>query len=322
MAQLVTFGETPLRLSPPANRPLERARELRLHADGVESNAAVAAQTLRTRAAWASILPDSPVGRCVRSQLDAQGIRTDIQWTDSTEFRHGLVFQETARPPRTSRRLHDRERTAFASASPGAFTMNRIRDAEMLLTGLNSAVLSEEAAKTVTALLRAGSGSGATATVALEYSASLGSPERYRGVFEELAPHADIVFGRESDIQDALGFDSRWRDLASQLTVEYDIDIAVVLRPGHGAVAMEDSAQTNLVHEREGVDLEPVDTAGEYGAVIGGFCDGWLHGGDTTRALDAGLAAGALVRTMEGPFLTTSTAEHEAVLEQLTERSK
>jgi len=322
MAQFVTVGETPLHLSPPPNQRLERAGEMQLQTDGIESNAAVAAHTLGTRALWASILPDSPLGRRVRSQIDARGVRTDVTWADPTEYRQGLVFQETARPPREGRQLHDREGTAFASASPGQFPMSHVREAEVLLTGTNTAVLSQEAARTVTALLRAGSGSGATTALAFEYAAALGSPEMYRGVFEELVPHADIVFGSESDIQAALGLDSRWRDLASRLTVEYDIDIAVVLRPGHGAVAMEDSAQRSLVHEREGVDADPVDTAGEYGAVLGGFCDARLGGADTPAALDAGLAAGALARTMEGPFLTASADELDAVRELLTDGSQ
>jgi 2-dehydro-3-deoxygluconokinase len=319
MGQLVTFGETPLRLSPPENRRLERARQARLHADGVESNAAVAAHTLGTSSVWASLLPDSPLGRRVRSQVDAQGVETDITWVDASEYRQGLVFGESARAPRESTRLHDRAGTAVGAASPSEFPMHRVQDAEMLLSGVNTAVLSQDSAETVTALLRAGGGAGATTVVAFEYAAGLGSPEVYRGVFDELASHADIVLGREEELQQALGLTDRWRDLASALTVEYDLDIAVVLRPGHGAVAMEDSARANLVHERGGIDVEPVDTTGEYGAVVGGFCDAMLGSEDTTTALDTGLAAGALARSIEGPFLTVTDGELDAALDLLVD---
>jgi hypothetical protein len=113
MAQLVTFGETPLGLSPPTNQRLERASEARLHADGVESNAAVAAHVLGTYAVWVSILPDSSLGRRVRSQVDAQGVQTDITWVDTDGCRQGLVFGESA--PRESTRLHDREGTHIVS---------------------------------------------------------------------------------------------------------------------------------------------------------------------------------------------------------------
>ena len=319
MGQLVTFGETPLRLSPPANQRLERARRARLHADGVESNAAVAAHTLGTHSVWASLLPESPLGRRVRSQVDAQGVETDITWVDAAEYRQGLVFGESARAPRESTRLNDREGTAIGAASPSDFPMHRVQDTELLLSGVNTAVLSQDSAETVTALLRAGSGAGATTAVAFEYAAGLCSPDVYRGVFEELASHTDVVFGREAALQRALGLTGRWRDLASTLAVEYDLDIAVVVRSGHGAVAMEDSARANLVHEREGIDVEPVDTTGEYGAVVGGFCDATLAGADTATALDAGLAAGALARSMEGPFLTATDEELDAALDMLVD---
>ena len=318
MAQLVTFGETPLRFSPPANQRLERARETRLRADGVESNAAVAAHALGTHAVWASILPDSPLGRRVRSGVDARGVQTDITWVDPDQHRQGLVFGESARPPRESTRLHDREHTPIASASPSDFPMHRVQDAEMLLSGVNTAVLSQHSAESATALLRAGSGAGASTAVAFEYAPELGSPEVYRGVLGELAPHADTLLGRETDLRQALGLTDRWRDLASHLTVEHGLDIAVVFRPGHGAVAMEDSARANLVHQREGLGVEPVDTTGEYGALVGGFCDAILGGDDAASALDTGLAAAALARSMEGPFLTTTVDELETAREMLT----
>lgn len=317
MAQLVTFGETPLRLSPPANRRLERASEAQLHADGVESNAAVAAGTLGTEAVWASLLPDSPLGRRVRSQIDAQGITTDVSWVEGC--RQGLVFHEPAHTPRGGTRLHDHEGTAVATASPSDYPMHRVQDAEMLLTGLNTAVLSKGSVEAATALLRAGDGAGATTAIAFEHAPGLADSAVYRGVFDELAGPADVVFGRESDIQAALGRDERWRDLASHLTVAYDLDLTVVVRPGQGAVAFEDSARATLVHEREGVGVDTVDTTGEFGALVGGFCDATLGGADAASALDTGLAAAALARSMEGPFLTTTGEELAAALEVVTD---
>lgn len=319
MAQLVAFGETPLRLSPPDNRRLERAREARLHADGVESNAMVAAHALGTRSLWTSMLPDSPLGQRVCSQVDARGPVTDVTWVDPEECRQGLVFRETARAPRESRHVHDRSNAAMSGASPGDFPMNRIQDADMLFTALGTAVLSQDAADASTALLRAGSGAGARTVVALDYATGLASPEVHRGVFEELAHQADIVVGTESDIQRVLGRDGRWRDLASHLTVEHNLDIAVVVRPGDGAVTIEDSERANLVHERETVTVDPVDTTGEFGALVGAFCNALLDSEDTAAALDTGLAASALARTIEGPFLTASADEVAAVLARFTD---
>ena len=319
MTQFVTFGETPLWLSPPRRGRLERTRELRVRADGIESNAAVAAHALGTQAVWASVLPDSSLGRRVRSAVDAQGVQTDVSWADPAGCRQGLVFGESTRPPREQQRLHDQTGTAVAAATPSDLPMDRVHDADMLLAGSNTAVLSQASAETTTALLRAGQGGGARTAVALEYAAALDGPEVYRGVFEELATHVDIVFVREADARAALGLDDRWRDLASRLTVTYGLDIAVVFRPGHGAVAIEDSPRASLVHERSGINTNPVDTAGEYGAVVGGVCNALLGGADIATALDTGLAAAGLVRTLDGPFLSATDAEVDAALDRLVD---
>jgi len=58
------------------------------------------------------------------------------------------------------------------------------------------------------------------------------------------------------------------------------------------------------------IDAELVDTTGEYGGV--GFCDPLLHGEDAASAPDVGLAAAALARSIESPFLTTTESGFEA----------
>ncbi len=55
--EVVTMGETMLRLSPPAYGRLEHTDALDLHVGGAESNVAVALARLGRRAAWVSALP-------------------------------------------------------------------------------------------------------------------------------------------------------------------------------------------------------------------------------------------------------------------------
>jgi sugar/nucleoside kinase (ribokinase family) len=199
--------------------------------------------------------------------------------------------------------------------------MDRIRAADLLFTSTTSAVHSRESAETATALLRAGDGGTARTALALEYVPGLAERDVYRGVFDELAPHTGIVFGRENEIRDLLGESSRGRDLATHLTVEYDLDVAVLLRAGHSGVMMENSPRRNRVHERVGPETDSVDPSGVLGATVGGFCNALLGGADPTEALDAGLAAGALAQTMTGPFMTATAAELDAMVDRLTEGS-
>jgi len=77
MADLVTFGETMLRFSPPDEARLEIADQYDVDVAGAESNVAVAAQRLGLDATWLSKLPDSPIGRKVANELRGHGVSVD-----------------------------------------------------------------------------------------------------------------------------------------------------------------------------------------------------------------------------------------------------
>jgi 2-dehydro-3-deoxygluconokinase len=66
---VVTFGETMLRLSAPGFGRLEEATSLDVRIGGSESNTAVALARLGLRAAWWSKLPANPMGRRIESEI-------------------------------------------------------------------------------------------------------------------------------------------------------------------------------------------------------------------------------------------------------------
>ena len=74
MAQVVTFGEAMLRLSPPHHQRLEQARTFDVWPAGSELNVAIALARLGTPAAWVSVLPRNPLGRLVAAHARASGV--------------------------------------------------------------------------------------------------------------------------------------------------------------------------------------------------------------------------------------------------------
>ena len=319
MTQLIAFGETPLRCSPPGHQRLERAESLTLSADGTESNAAVTAYALGTHAVWLSKLADSPLGRRIETAVGAHAVETEITWAENGKQR--LLFDEPPASPRQGRQRTRREDVAMASVAPSDLPMDDVLEAEMLCTGLSTGVLSQEAAETATTLLRAGGGAGGRTLVAFDYDPTLADRTVYQGVFEELSVHTDIVVGTKRAVQAVLGTDGNKRELASTVAFDYDLNIAAVVEPGNGGVIIEDTGGSSLAHERDPLSTQTVDPAGEFGAVVGGFADALLRGGDGASALDSGLTTGALARTTNGPFLQTTRAEFEGVLEQIQDRS-
>jgi len=321
MVDLITFGETPLRFSPPATQRLEMAREAEIFADGTASNVAVAASELGSDALWLSKLPETPLGRRVVTQLEEQGIGTEVVWSDEQSHRQGLLFQESAAPPREAKHWHDRGNTAAATVSPGEFPMEPFEECAVVFTGLSLAVLSEQAASTTEAILRASSGAGAVTVADLDYSEGLGNPERCREVLHSISDELDILIASQDAVEEALDRTGKPRELANIISAEHDLDIMVITRAEHGAVALHDSPGTNVIHERSALDMEAVDPAGQHGAFVGGFLQQLIEGSDPARALSFAVAAAALARTLPGPFLTTAAKDVEPLVDRVVEES-
>src|SRR6056297_3973119 len=131
-ADLVTFGETMLRLNPPAGTRLETATTLEFRTAGAESNVAIAASRLGTSSVWLSKLPDSPLGRRVTNEVRTHGVEPRIEWDD--EARQGAYYIEHGSTPRSTTVIYDRADAAITTAHPTDRYQEAIRDAEVFYT--------------------------------------------------------------------------------------------------------------------------------------------------------------------------------------------
>jgi 2-dehydro-3-deoxygluconokinase len=322
MTDLVTFGETPLQFSPPGKERLETARETTLYADGTESNAAVAASQLGTASTWVSKLPASALSRRVVRELERHGIETSIAWASESEARQGLVFRETGHPPRDPQWWHDRDGTGVAAATPSDLPMDLVQQADVVYTGLTTPALSKNAESTVTAMLRAAAGSGATTAVDVDYQAGLRPPQSLREALLSTMEHANALIGNEEHVRTVLDTSGKPRDLANSVATEHDLDTVVITRSDRGAVALQDTPGTKVIHERETIDRPAVDESGQHGAFAGGFLARLADGAELSEALSYGVAAAALVRTIPGPLLTANREEIEQVVDDVVEASR
>src|SRR6516164_7169209 len=118
MAEVITFGEAMVRLSPPGFRRLEQARSLDLFVGGAELNTAVALSRFGRSTSWVSRLTQNPLGRLIANHAREAGVATDHSvWTESD--RVGVYFVEFGAAPRASTVLYDRKDSAIANIRPG-----------------------------------------------------------------------------------------------------------------------------------------------------------------------------------------------------------
>ena len=117
-AEIITFGEAMIRLSPPSFLRLEQARSLDLRVGGAELNTAVGLARLGHKTAWVSRLPDNPLGRLVANHAREAGVN-DSHVIYSKDDRLGLYFLEFGAAPRASSVMYDRKGSAIAAIQIG-----------------------------------------------------------------------------------------------------------------------------------------------------------------------------------------------------------
>ena len=308
VSDIVTFGETMLRLSPPNNERLENASEFEVLAAGSESNVAVAAQRLGATATWLSKVPETPLGRRVVNELRGHGIETDVVW--SHRGRQGTYYLERAGKPRGTNVIYDRGDTAISTAEAREFDIEQIQDARVFFTSGITPALSSTLRETTANMLKAARQSGTTTAFDFNYREKLWSPDEAKETLTRLFPGIDVLVIAARDAQDVLGFEGDPRQLAHKLGSQYEFTTVIVTRGSEGAIGWHD----NVVHEQEAYETDTISRIGTGDAFTGAFIARRLHGDDVPKALEYAAATAALKRTIPGDVALLSKEEVDAVV--------
>ncbi|MFB6147046.1 MAG: bifunctional 2-dehydro-3-deoxygluconokinase/2-dehydro-3-deoxygalactonokinase [Halobacteriaceae archaeon] len=309
MTDVLTFGETMLRLSPPGQERLELAAELEFRAAGAESNVAVNVQRLGLEGVWMSKLPDSPLGRKVTAHLRRHGITTDVVWSD--EGRQGTYYLEHASEPRQPNVIYDRQGSAVTTATPAELPTDRFADTRVFYTSGITPALSDTLEATVADLLPAAREQGARTVFDLNYRSKLWDPGTAADTFRDLFPEVDVLVAAARDAATVLDRDGPPERVAADLAAEWDFETVLVTLGEEGALAWHDGQTTR----QPAFEADTYDPIGTGDAFTAGYLVRRLEGDDVATALEYGAATAALKRTMPGDVATVTPGEVEAVIE-------
>ncbi|WP_256566158.1 bifunctional 2-dehydro-3-deoxygluconokinase/2-dehydro-3-deoxygalactonokinase [Natrinema gelatinilyticum] len=312
-ADIVTFGETMLRLSPPGHERLEDANEFEARAAGAESNVAIAASRLGASAAWLSKVPETALGRRVVGELRGHGIETDVVW--SHRGRQGTYYLEQAGKPRGTNVIYDRENTAVSTVEARELNVDRIQNAQVFFTTGITPALSSTLRDTTANLLKAAQKGGTSTALDFNYRRKLWSPDEARDTLTRLFSDVDILVIAARDARTVLEFEGDPRQLAHKLGSQYDFATVVVTRGAQGAVAWHDS----VVHDHDAYETDTVDPIGTGDAFTGAFIARRLDGDDIATALEYAAATASLKRTIPGDVALVTADEVEAVVSDQSE---
>ena len=220
MANIATFGEIMLRLSPPGKELLFQSPRLEAMFGGGEANVAVSLAILGHRSRWISVVPAGPIGEAALRELRRYGV--DVGAVVRGGRRLGIYFAETGANERPSQVIYDREGSGIAEAKPGDIDWQRALDGmdRLHVTGITPALSASAAALTLEAV-KAARARKMTVSLDLNYRAKLwkyGRPAPE--VMRELAALADLIVGNEEDCQKALGIGAPVDVAAGRLDVK------------------------------------------------------------------------------------------------------
>ncbi|MBC9987972.1 sugar kinase [Haloferax sp. AS1] len=308
MATLLTFGETMLRLSPPDGERIETAQELDFRSAGAESNVAIAATRLGIDTRWLSKLPDSPLGWRAIRDLAANGVDTEIAWSDVG--RMGTYYIEQGGEPRGTSVVYDRSDAAVRTATTADFPTNELfADAEAFYTSGITPALSEQLRETTADLLACAQAEGVTTYFDMNYRSKLWSPTEAKASIEVLLPSVDVLVVAHRDAEAVLDCHGTAADVARTLRESHGHKTAVVTRGDDGAVA----ATAEGVVEQPAFKTDTLDPVGTGDAFVGGYIASRLGEGSVADALETAAATAALKRTLAGDLAVVTPAEVERV---------
>lgn len=114
MLEVVTLGETMLRLSPVTVSTLEETQQFQVDVAGAESNVAVGLARMGMTVGWVSKLVDNAIGRLITKRIQWHGVDVSrIVW--SASGRNGIYYLESGVAPRPTRLIYDRADSAFTT---------------------------------------------------------------------------------------------------------------------------------------------------------------------------------------------------------------
>ena len=302
---LVTWGESMVRLSSPPGGSLETAQALDFKIGGAESNVAVNLARLGWRTGWASRLPDNALGWRIVRELAGHGVDTS-QVLLVPDDRCGVYFIDPGTAPRPTRVVYDRADSALSRMTLAELNLDYLSSAGTLhLTGITPA-LSQSCREAWLESARRAKAGGSRVVLDVNYRAKLWTPEEAREALEAVFPFVDVVLCGAADLRLIFTMEPNPEAAARSFAERYGVGLVVLTLGAEGALAFD--AGEGRVETAPAVPTVVRDRIGAGDAFAAGFIFGLREEG-LLYGLRCGNALAALKQTFEGDVSLTGREE-------------
>ena len=308
---LVTLGETLVRLDSPVAGPLRHARSLDLGVAGAESNVAIGVRRLGGTAAWAGGVGDDEFGRLVQMTLAGQGVDVSRVVVDPAAPTALLVKER--RTNRLTRVYYYRTGSAGSRLGPSDVPEDLIRSAGILhVTGITAA-LSDSARAAVDAAVDTARSASVPVSLDLNYRRALWTADEAGRVLRSLAGRADVLFATEAEAGLVVSGGGA-AELAVALAALGPREV-LVKRGQLGATACCDGQLIEVPAH----PVTMVDPVGAGDAFAAAYLAERVRGGAVAERLAAAVAAGAYAVTVAGDWEGLPAREELALMLRIDE---
>lgn len=334
----VALGEVMLRLDP-SDVPTARATQMRIFQGGGETNVACGlAHTFGLRSAVLTALVDDVVGMNIRNQLRTAGVDTSrIIWFNtkddgsrfSTDQKGGLAnginFTYNGKGVIPSHTCYYRAHSPVRELQRGDFDFAGLFGSDgvrVFNTGGILTLISPTSADLAIEAVQAANGHGTFVAADLNYRSKV-QPDKgvARSINQKVAPYLGFLVGNDSDLADALGYETKvgkgagfneWLEAYKETVLQVAKDfpnlslIGTQWRGAHNADMISWGAVLYSAIEKE-FYVAPVrenipiaDRTGGGDSFTSGVLAAVLKGNDLATAVQWGAAHGILVQEVPG----------------------
>lgn len=345
----ISMGEVMLRLDP-YDVPTARARLFRVSQGGGETNVACGmAYAFGLRSAVLTALVDDNIGMNIRNQMREAGVDTsNIIWfntaNDSSEYStdgkgtlsNGINFTYNGSGILPSDTTYYRAHTAIRQLKKGAFNWDKLFGEEgtrVFNTGGIMTLISPTSSDlAIEAVLKANE-HGTFVAADLNYRAKV-QPDKSvaRSINQKIAPYLGFLVGNDSDLNDALGYETKtsknasfaeWLEAYKETVLKLSADfpnLSLIGTQWRGALnadlinwgaVLYDAVNKEFYTAalRENVPIR--DRTGGGDSFTSGVLSALMLGKDLQTAVEWGAAHGILVQETPGDFTMVTRMDVE-----------
>ena len=348
----VSLGEVMLRLDP-FDMPTGRARLMRVFQGGGETNVACGlAHTFGLRAAVVTALVDDDIGKNIRNQLRESGVDTSkIIWfntkNDGSRFStdgkgtlmNGINFTFIGKGVMPSDTLYYRAHTPVRELREGDVDWVALFGKEgvrVFNTGGIYTLISPTSSGLAIQAVQKANASGTFVAADLNYRSKVEpNKNRAREINRQITPHLGFLVGNDSDLNDALGYETKvdpdapyqdwiaaYQETVKKVARDYP-NLSLIGTQWRGATnadlvswgaVLYDVLEGKMYQAPLRADIPIADRTGGGDSFASGVLAALLKGKDLATAVQWGAAHGILVQETPGD---TTMIEEKIVLAEV-----